>query len=678
MRRASISPVPGPALALLGATLGLLVPRCSCHSSPAGLGAASDGGTPGGNGARDGNRPPAETLVLAPAAVRLETNGTTPARQAFTVTARLQDGTSRNVTAESVFALADPNFGTMDGPEFISGLTGGQTVVSATDGTTTATASITVVVATTRVVPPPSGGSPVPNDPGPIVDRAPPDPARAPKLVYPNDGVLVPPNLNTLEIHFRKGSDRNTLFELSFSSPYTDVKVYTRCTPLGEGCLYQTDAAVWAAMAASNRGGAPVAIQVRGTDDQGSGVGTSSSVAVNFAAVPLQGGLYYWTTSAPVGVMRVDFGAAQQAPERFFPFSGNDCYGCHALSRNGERMTISYNGQYYGQLSLVDVGGRRVLAGGPASSVREQFQTWNPSSDQFAGVWSDGAAASDVIRIHDGRTAAVTATITIDGEPDHPDWSPLGDRIIFTYVTRHQTSQRPWRGGISYVKQLPGGGWSSRVELVPPVDSTNHYYPAYAPDARFFVYDVSVCNTPNVYDRSCDADSNSSARIFAMASDGGAPVLLARANAPGPEDEGNTSLTNTFPKWAPFVDARKADGSGRVMWLTFSSRRAYGLRGEQGSNLLIWMVAVDPDAILAGKDGSYPAFALPFQDLATSNHIAQWTAKVVTTTTDGGTSGDGSACRPAGDTCNPSGDECCAGTLCQSQGAGVYLCRPSF
>ena len=41
------------------------------------------------------------------------------------------------------------------------------------------------------------------------------------------------------------------------------------------------------------------------------------------------------------------------------------------------------------------------------------------------------------------------------------------------------------------------------------------------------------------------------------------------------------------------------------------------------------MAAFDPDLAAAGGDGSYPAFALPFQDLITSNHIAQWTTEVV-------------------------------------------------
>ena len=41
------------------------------------------------------------------------------------------------------------------------------------------------------------------------------------------------------------------------------------------------------------------------------------------------------------------------------------------------------------------------------------------------------------------------------------------------------------------------------------------------------------------------------------------------------------------------------------------------------------MAGVDPDRVAIGQDPSYPAFALPFQDISTSNHIAQWTTQVV-------------------------------------------------
>jgi hypothetical protein len=117
------------------------------------------------------------------------------------------------------------------------------------------------------------------------------------------------------------------------------------------------------------------------------------------------------------------------------------------------------------------------------------------------------------------------------------------------------------------------------------------------------------------------------------------------------------------------------------MWFTFSSRRAYGLRSPGGSDMWIWMAAIDPDAVMAGRDGSFAAFALPFQDLGTSNHIAQWTTQIVPPSNDGGIEmggNDGGACLNTGDTCDPQHDRCCGGSICAQNGPGIYLCRPNF
>jgi hypothetical protein len=92
-------------------------------------------------------------------------------------------------------------------------------------------------------------------------------------------------------------------------------------------------------------------------------------------------------------------------------------------------------------------------------------------------------------------------------------------------------------------------------------------------------------------------------------------------------DNGQTALTSSFPKWNPFIGHKTREG-GRIAWMTFSSTRKYGLRSPPGSGTLIWMVAIDLDAP-AGTDPSFAAFALPFQDITTSNHIAQWTTQVV-------------------------------------------------
>jgi hypothetical protein len=136
-----------------------------------------------------------------------------------------------------------------------------------------------------------------------------------------------------------------------------------------------------------------------------------------------------------------------------------------------------------------------------------------------------------------------------------------------------------------------------------------------------------------------NSDSDPSAKTWAVAPSAGAqPIYLARANAPGVRDGSSSDLSNTFPRFSPFAQAQ---GAGRLFWVTVASRRQLGLRNppptpssadptELGtSGQVLWMFAVDPDKLASGQDGSYPAFYLPFQDLTTSNHIGQWTQRVV-------------------------------------------------
>jgi TolB protein len=105
------------------------------------------------------------------------------------------------------------------------------------------------------------------------------------------------------------------------------------------------------------------------------------------------------------------------------------------------------------------------------------------------------------------------------------------------------------------------------------------------------------------------------AQVWLVNRAGGAPVRLAAASTGG----------DSWPKWAPDVQTYRG---GSLMWLTFSSRRAYGLRLATGAMAQIWMTAIDPARAAAGLDSSYPAFWLPFQEIDSGNHIAQWVTNV--------------------------------------------------
>lgn len=637
---------------------------------------ASDGRAQGdaAPGPGDGGAAAFSGLALEPPRADLVSRGP-PVRQTFTVRATRADGTTRDVTAEAQLTLEDESLGRLSGARFVTGTRGGTTRLRAEFEGLRAEAEIRVRVERTEDA---TSGAPLPNDPGGLLDGAPSDGGReAPQIVYPSSGVLLPPNLSGFELHYRPGAADNTLFRVTFEGAGVRIAVHTRCRPLGAGCLYRLPPALWASVAGTTAGRAPFAVTVEGTDEQGTAKSASAPVSVSVAPQPVEGGLYYWSTSLEA-IMRVDFGA-QAAPEQFWPppgTRGGPCYGCHALSPDGQRMTLSENGQYDGKLTLLEVSSRTPLVRA-SDAIREQFQSWHPDSTRFAAVYGDDDPPDTRLRIRDGETARVLASIDLGFEASHVDWSPAGDRIAFTRVTRHFTSQRPGRGGIAYIQRTEQG-WSAPRDLVPPADGVNHYTPAYSPDGEILVYGRSTCPNGQIYTSTCDGDADPSSKLWAISKDGGRPIRLDAVNAAGPEDGGD-DLSNTFPKWAPFVDPREADGSGRLMWMTFSSRRRYGLRPPVGNNQLLWMVAIDPDAILAGRDGSHPPFALAFQDLQTSNHIAQWTRRVVPTDPpDGGAPPDAGRCVPRGGACTPGADACCANLACVEGAAGTPVCAPAF
>src|SRR5262249_20614985 len=146
--------------------------------------------------------------------------------------------------------------------------------------------------------------------------------------------------------------------------------------------------------------------------------------------------------------------------------------------------------------------------------------------------------------------------------------------------------QQMHRGALEMVTTGGPGGWSAPVELLPAATAKNRYYPAFSPDGSFIVFNESTCSSGADSGGDCDADTDPTARLFAMRAEAGAPPLaLAHANAPGRNDATGTPYTNTFPKWSPFVFRRGGvEFATKVEWLTFSSSRKYGLRNAPVSS----------------------------------------------------------------------------------------------
>lgn len=503
---------------------------------------------------------------------------------------------------------------------------------------------------------------------------------RKPELVYPNDGVMLPPNVRRLEVHWRPGSPENTLYELRFSGALADIVYYSRCSneelkPEAErvyitgACAFELDGTGYGYLAESNRGNGPVKLRIRGTDDAGTAVGSSAEFTIEFAESRVDGGLYYWQTTAPVGIMRFDFGSPSGNPEPYVIKDENpkinQCPGCHALSRDGKKLVGSLGGQDDGRLFFINnletpKTSASWLTVEPNAdnglTNRIQFASWSPDSTKFVAVYGDRATTADSKKpadvaadpnttdrdrpsmknlwFYDGTTGLRTISKTLAFKPNHPDWSPDGNFIAVTRVGDVQTTtQRPKDGSIEILQKSATDptGFGDPVSIVPFANGLNRYNPNFVPDSSFLYYSESSCADPTATGdaNGCDGDADLSATTWVVKPLGGAPIHLANAAKPGVADntqsDGKYHLGDTFPRSAPFKTPHRG---GQLFWFTVASRRTFGLRKVGGAQHL-WMFAVDPSKVMAGQDGSYPGFYLPFQDISKSNHIGQWTEKVV-------------------------------------------------
>jgi hypothetical protein len=514
--------------------------------------------------------------------------------------------------------------------------------------------------------------TPIPQEAGALFG-GPADPTRAPTIAYPNNGTMLPPNLKLLDIHWMPGPG-NTLFQIMFASPTANITYLSRCGSIGGlleagGCGFQLDQTGYSYLSASNAGEGNVTVTIQGTDDNGTGVGTSAPIQIQFAQENVNGGVYYWDVTN-TRIMRFDFGGTVTTPEVFLAPGqyGTDgtCIGCHALSADGTKMAASAGGQNDGYLVYID-GVAAPTTPLTANEDRKnpiQFASFDPLGDLFVAVYGDNNgpdAGPDNLYFHDGTTGLIDTTLTksLAFEPDHPAWSPDGTMIAMTHVGHHNTSQQEFLGGIDVATfaagsvvdggvtvSAAGGTLGDPVVVVPSsvmtsTQAVNSYNPSFAPDSTFLVFSQTICAKNQATSGVCDSDitSNVSATTWAVQPAAGAtPIHLDNAATPGVADGTNTNILDTFPRSTPFETAQ---GSGKLFWFTVASLRQPGLRfkgykaadeGTGQSQQQLWMFAVDPAKILAGQDGSYPAFFLPFQDPTTSNHIAQWTQKIVSST----------------------------------------------
>jgi hypothetical protein len=394
--------------------------------------------------------------------------------------------------------------------------------------------------------------------------------------------------------------------------------------------------------------------KVRLAAPDGSQLGETTMNGVAWTASKLGGGLYYWTTIPDGGggtstaIKRFDLDHVQTPPVTYFtqadspPLPGGDahpCMGCHAVSRDGQKIALTFGGSDPSQFQLLSVTGKVPIATkntDPAGFAT--FTTFSPDSAHLVNSFRGKLT----LRNADATLATITDSLFADTTSEsesHPFWSPDGKSFAFVSWqpgangASASTNGDIVRGGQVWLAPSDGKSFTGKPTLlVPRAPNLTSYYPAISDDGAFVVFNQSRCDGPVGHDGygndPCDGYDDVSARVQLVASSGGAPIDLAKL-------DGDQTWTNSWPRWSP--DHGNYRGKS-IYWIAYSTKRPYGLRlqgsatGDAKPQLWFAAVAIDPGKPLSG-DPSFAPVWLPLQNpdatTATGNHVPQWAVAAV-------------------------------------------------
>ena len=528
----------------------------------------------------------------------------TVATEGFTATLTFPDGTTQDVTASTAFGVSD-GLGSFTGPQ-LSVSTAGKGTVQGTWQDKLGDAQVIARLKDVRVDP-----TLDPNTPN--LFTGPEDPARAPTILYPPVGVVMPRNLGDFETHWTDASG-NDVFEVSLHTEFSDVRVYV---PGGNGLAAAGPMPSWTAFLAAEWLAAvgtetTVDFQVRGIQKANpTSVGSAAPQSVKLTNEAMEGGLYYWATASTTGVygiFRHDMSKPGLPAEQFMTTTQTSgrCVAC-----DGSKMAITYDGGN-GAGTMVDVG--TATAAPVVPSTAWNFGTFMPDGNEFIAI------SAGHFSVRDYATQAVIASLTTTGWATHPDMSPDGTQLVYVSATLPGADWHFGHGQI-IVQAYDATNHTLGPARTLVADTSNNFYPSWSPDGQWILFNKSTDNSSGG-----GAYNNPSASLWVIKADGSAPAIqLGTANLAA------DGLTNSWGRWAPFQQTL-GTSHDPLYWITVSSKRDFGVRRRLTDNWpQIWMMAFSPGTAGAGTDPSTPGFHLPFQDIDSKNHIAQWAEKIVVT-----------------------------------------------
>jgi hypothetical protein len=378
-------------------------------------------------------------------------------------------------------------------------------------------------------------------------------------------------------------------------------------------------------------------------------------------------------TPAPTVTWTDDGGPKSTPPYAGAPAAVNNnvgkghCIGCHSISNDGKYMALTIGGSASdaANTAILDIGQQNLININPGASTDpnssptvnfsdywKKFRventaaenTWGPNNDKVISMFRSKLYMTNV------NVSGTTGTVMRMGpilpswteyESD-PFWSNDGSLFAFTsfdqpdtgmYNTDGLNGDMKRHGKIVIASADPTGIHDDAHDLVPRMTNVTSFYPSISNDNKLVVFNQSTCGTdPDMYHQSsdygsqwCDGYDDTTATLWIVKPDGGAPVKLDNANGPAGSD-------NSWPRFSPDKGNFRGD---LIYWIAFSSRRPYGLQVNQtpgSTKPQLWIAAVKTGEVIVG-DPSWAPVWLPTQNpkqtAPQGNHVPQWVKVIV-------------------------------------------------
>ena len=550
-------------------------------------------------------------ILVEPADISVNIVDSAAVMQPYTAHIVDDKGLDVDVTGETTFTLHDANYGSFDGATLtVTGQGAGPTRVVASARGQSGDTGLTVFVKSTITDPA------APGDAVTLFGNATEDATLAPSIVYPLDKILVPPNLGQFDVHWNNNTaNTDNLFEVTMANQYVDIRLYTTglaaTNPQPFWTAFPPNA--WYPIASSRQ---QLTLRVAGLDQTKPATkGTAATLHVDVTNENSQGGIYYWTTSCLAGIWRYDVGHPETAPAPYFADNARPatCMGCHTLSRDGTKIAMTFDGGH-GRATVFNVADRKVLIPFDTNPQHWDFATFDADATKLVTVEN----SQMYLRALDGTLlAGPLPPVTANALATHPEISPDNKRLVSVEFTGGGYAAQAYNGAIVVRSfDTATNTFGTPTVLVPYAAGAANWYPSFSPDGEWIAFTRTTSYSYN----------DGSAQTWLVKADGSMPpVQLATADLVG-SSFGN--MTNSWARWVPFGQTFGPDNEP-LFYLTFSTQRPFGVRIPGGRRPQIWMTPVFPSRAAAGQDPSGNAFRVPFQDVNTSNHIAQWTKSVV-------------------------------------------------